>query len=304
LSRKRVHRGAPLTPQCDEVHPAGALDDGLQHHCDSVVGPEANFPDHSSVGFSLDCAGVPITWLGRSEACEWLIKCALDGPTKATDVHLCNAYTLALADRRKDLANVLLESALNLPDGISLAFANRLIHGNKHGRYDRIRGTDLLYEMFDTGTKHQLRHFLLGSTPDVLASIQDNLSRRFPGVQIVGTHSPPYREPTELELRLQHDRILKSDAHVVWVGLGTPKQDFEASRLARELPLVFIAVGAAFDFVAGTKTEAPKWIQRVGFEWLYRLASEPRRLWRRYLFGNLRFLLAVMRGARQDPKRR
>ena len=251
------------------------------------------------MGYSVDCARVPISWLGRSEASEWLIGCALDGPGRPMDVHLCNAYTLALADGRNDLAHVLGESGLNLPDGVSVAWASRLVHGSKHGPYDRIRGTDLFYDIFETGTKYDLRHFLLGSTPDVLESMQATLSTRFPGVQIVGADSPPYRPLTDAERRVQRDRILQSGAHMVWVGLGTPKQDFEVARLARELPLVFIAVGAAFDFVAGKKREAPKWVQRVGCEWLYRLLSEPRRLWRRYLFGNVRFVWAVVRGARR-----
>jgi N-acetylglucosaminyldiphosphoundecaprenol N-acetyl-beta-D-mannosaminyltransferase len=277
--------------------------DSAAHH-EFVATADASRASPPAVGYSVDCAGVPISWLGRSEASEWLIACALDGPGTPMDVHLCNAYTLALADRRRDLADVLTRSGLNLPDGVSVTLATRVVHGNAHGPYTRIRGTDLLYDIFETGTKYELRHFLLGSTPDVLASMQANLSTWFPGVRIVGTDSPPYREPTEAERELQHDRILQSGAHVVWVGLGTPKQDFEVARLARELPLVFIAVGAAFDFVAGKKSEAPTWVQRVGFEWLHRLLSEPRRLWRRYLFGNVRFVWAVLRGARHASRRR
>ena len=98
------------------------------------------------------------------------------------------------------------------------------------------------------------------------------------------------------------DRILKSDAEIVWVGLGTPKQDYEAARLAGRLSMVFIAVGAAFDFVAGHKNEAPTLVQRAGLEWAYRLISEPRRLWRRYLFGNVRFLWAVIHRLHEDSQ--
>lgn len=100
---------------------------------------------------------------------------------------------------------------------------------------------------------------------------------------------------TAAERRAQDRRIRASGAQIAWVGLGTPKQDWEVARLAEELPVVAMAVGAAFDFLAGTKPQAPVWMRRTGTEWFYRLASEPRRLTKRYLWGNPRFIRAAVR---------
>lgn len=129
----------------------------------------------------------------------------------------------------------------------------------------------------------------------MLVKLQQNLEARFPGVEIVGTYSPPFRSLSEAELDAQDELILRSGADIVWVGLGTPKQDHEVRRLADSLHVTACAVGAAFDFTAGTKREAPKWMTRVGLEWTFRLISEPRRLWKRYLIGNFVFLAAIIR---------
>ena len=129
----------------------------------------------------------------------------------------------------------------------------------------------------------------------MLGELETAVRRHYRRAAVVGTDSPPFRSLSDEERAHQADRIRASGAQIVWVGLGTPKQDFEVARLARELPLVFVAVGAAFDFVAGTKRQAPQWMQRNGLEWTFRLASEPGRLWRRYLFGNARFVYAASR---------
>jgi N-acetylglucosaminyldiphosphoundecaprenol N-acetyl-beta-D-mannosaminyltransferase len=233
--------------------------------------------------------------LSRTEACEYLIQVALDGPSRPMDVHLCNAYTLAIADKRPCFRNLLNDSGLNLADGMSVVWANRLIHRGKQAPKGRVYGPDLFLDTFRAGKDRWLRHYLLGSTPEVLTALTLNLHTLFPGVEIVGTESPPYRELTDIEREEQLERIIASEAQLVWVGLGTPKQDIEAAKLAHQRSVVFVAVGAAFDFVAGSKRQAPAWMQRMGLEWVFRLMSEPRRLWRRYLFGNLRFLLALVR---------
>ncbi|GAA5193163.1 hypothetical protein GCM10023346_17170 [Arthrobacter gyeryongensis] len=152
----------------------------------------------------------------------------------------------------------------------------------------------------DIGRNSNVKHFLLGSTNDTLRKLNEELTSRYPGIEIVGQLSPPFRDQSPSELAAQDKFISDSEAQIVWVGLGTPKQDFEVLRLANRLPVVAVAVGAAFDFVAGTKKEAPVWIRKIGFEWLFRLLSEPRRLWRRYLFGNFEFLRATLRNGRSS----
>ncbi len=246
----------------------------------------------------VPCAGVPITACTRADAARMVVERATGVLEQGVDVHPINAYTLALADRDADLRNMLQKASVNFPDGKAVVWANQLLHRQADVPGNRVYGPDLFLDVFAAGEDIGLRHYLLGSTPDVLASLIDNLRARFPAAQIVGSESPPFRSLTEQELAEQRERIARSGAQVVWVGLGTPKQNWEAARLARELPLVFVAVGAAFDFVAGTKPQAPGWMQEHGLEWLFRLGTEPRRLWKRYLFGNTRFMVAAVRRAR------
>jgi N-acetylglucosaminyldiphosphoundecaprenol N-acetyl-beta-D-mannosaminyltransferase len=210
-------------------------------------------------------------------------------------VHLANAYTVALADSSPEYRSILAAPAINFPDGKPIGWTSTLRGHSPALR--QVRGPQLFLDVFDAGRARGIKHFLLGSTPEVLASLELVLADRFPGVLIVGVESPPFRRLSAAEMVAQDARIRETHADIVWVGLGTPKQDIEAQRLARSLPIVAIAVGAAFDFAAGTIRPAPAWMTKVGFEWIYRFAREPRRLWKRYVFGNLRFLKAALRTA-------
>ena len=210
-------------------------------------------------------------------------------------MHLCNAYTIALADSDPDLHCLLVQAGLNFPDGKSVVWANRLRHRGLGLGSQRVYGPDLMLDVFDRGRRQRLKHYLLGSTEPVLEDLERALHRLFPSADIVGSESPPFRRLTHDERTAQARRITESGAGLVWVGLGTPKQDFEVAALTTEVPAVAVAVGAAFDFLAGTKRQAPPWLGRIGLEWAHRLAQEPRRLWRRYAFGNARFLWAVAR---------
>lgn len=211
---------------------------------------------------------------------------------------LVNAYTFALADNTPAYQFLLAGAGINLPDGKPLVTAlNRLDRSGQ--RFQQVRGPSFFVNCLDEGRAHDVRHFFLGGSPELLDSLKVAVDRRFPGAQIVGMISPPFRPLTDAERADQDAEITASDAHVVWVGLGTPKQDFEAQRICDSLGITTAAVGAAFDFVAGTKPEAPEWMRRLSLEWVFRLMSEPRRLWRRYLFGNTRFLMLVLREARE-----
>lgn len=253
---------------------------------------------HISVAESLqvvDCAGVPIVACTPEEAAREVVRRAAE--RHATDVHLCNAYTLALADGDPQLRGLLRSAGLNFPDGQGVVWANRLLHRGQQLPVERVYGPDLFLEVCRIGRAADLGHYLLGSTPEVLDRLGAELSRRFLGLRIVGSEAPPFRPVTEAERQAQFARISASGAHIVWVGLGTPKQDLEAARLAARHDAVFVAVGAAFDFISGNKAQAPLWMQRSGLEWLFRLAGEPRRLWRRYAFGLPQFAWAACKGA-------
>jgi N-acetylglucosaminyldiphosphoundecaprenol N-acetyl-beta-D-mannosaminyltransferase len=255
----------------------------------------------------VSCAGVPIDPMTRQQAADDVIALATDlAASRARDaravgahVHLCNAYTLALADQVPALRAMLGRATRNYPDGKSVVWANRLTHGRDLPD-ERVYGPDLFLDVLDQGQAHGVTHYLLGGAPDTLTALHEQIALRFPHAQVVGTESPPFRPLTTDERDAQVQRIAESGAQIVWVGLGTPKQDWECAHLSADVPTVFVAVGAAFDFVAGHKQQAPEWMQRNGLEWAHRLGSEPRRLWRRYLFGNTRFVYAAARGARDS----
>ena len=195
-----------------------------------------------------------------------------------------------LANERSDLV---------LTDGMPLVFLGRRVAGLP---ITRCYGPDVMLEVMDRGRAAGLRHYLYGGADeDTLERLRANLLARFPGLCIAGGRVPPMRairpgDPPDAEDEAACRDIEASGADVVWVGIGTPKQDYWIERVRDRLPApVLVAVGAAFNFHAGTVRQAPRWMMRWGLEWLFRLCAEPRRLWRRYLLGNPRFVLLVLR---------
>lgn len=218
-------------------------------------------------------------------------------------VHFANAYNVALARKDREYATLMREGDYIFSDGVPITWVGKRAYQASAGAWDRVYGPDVMQAVFASHQEDPPRHYLLGSTTDVLDALQRNLALRYPSAEIVGAHSPPFRAPTAEELTERDALIAASGATMVWVGLGTPKQDFEVARLAASLPVVALAVGAAFDFLAGTTSQAPQWMQRNGLEWVYRLASEPRRLGKRYLWGNSVFLLEASRTLRRSSLR-
>ena len=211
---------------------------------------------------------------------------------KGRHIHLLNAYSVSLAHQDSSYRAAVGSSAINFPDGKPVAWVSRL-RGDQRP-LTQIRGVRLFLSCFEHGTSRGTKHFLLGSTPSTLDLLASELRSRYPNARIVGTFSPPFRALSDDEFAAQDLMIADTEPDVVWVGLGTPKQDFEVLRLSQSLDVTAVAIGAAFDFVAGTVKEAPEWMSRIGFEWLFRLLTEPRRLWRRYLIGNAVFIRAVL----------
>ena len=166
------------------------------------------------------------------------------------------------------------------PDGMPLVWA---LHGDGHSDAGRVYGPDLMRLLFAKGVSSGMRHFLYGTTPESLTRLSEALQRQNPGAEIVGVFAPPFRPLSALEEREVSALINAVTPDVVWVGLSAPKQErwMAAMRDKLEAP-VLIGVGAAFDFIGGNKPSAPEVLQRAGLEWAFRLATEPRRLWRRY----------------------
>jgi N-acetylglucosaminyldiphosphoundecaprenol N-acetyl-beta-D-mannosaminyltransferase len=207
---------------------------------------------------------------------------------------LVNSYTAVLADQDQSYAAALAdERAMLLADGTPLVWISRI--GNASDVVG-VRGPTLMRRALVEGVVKG-SHFLLGSTQENLSLLSDQIGASEDG-RLCGSYAPPYGPIDAAEWTKIVDMIRKSRADVVWVGLGTPLQDFVSVKLAKEISASIVAVGAAFDFLAGTKSEAPGWLHGTGLEWLFRLATEPRRLWRRYLVGNLQFLRLALRRSR------
>ncbi len=205
-------------------------------------------------------------------------------------VHFLPAHPTVIARSDPAYRDVLNRGDLNLVDGASVALAARLF-GHK---VPRTTGSDAISILPCLGLRSGLRHYLYGGAPQVVARLQERLERDCPGVEVVGFESPPFRDLDDEELVEAASRIREAGTDLLWIGIGTPRQDQVADRLRKlKVAPVILCVGAAFDFVAGAKTRAPRWMRSLGMEWLFRLATEPRRLWQRYLIGNAQFVAGV-----------
>ena len=183
-------------------------------------------------------------------------------------------------------------SGLTTPDGMPLVWLS-LLRG--YHNVDRVYGPDLMLALCERSVGGGYRHFFYGGAEGVPEQLAANLQRRFPGLTVVGTYSPPFRPLTPEEDDQVVQMINEARPDVVWVGLGSPKQErWMAAHIGRVKAPAIIGVGAAFDFLTGRKRQAPRWMQRNGLEWLFRLLTEPRRLWRRYLVNNPLFVLLVL----------
>jgi N-acetylglucosaminyldiphosphoundecaprenol N-acetyl-beta-D-mannosaminyltransferase len=247
---------------------------------------------HALARGAFRCCGVRVDAVTLDDAVRCLRAFSRQPGGRA--VHLCNAWTLALARRDPAFAAVVDRGDLNLADGTPLVWVGRLV-GFGHMR-QRVYGPDLMLAAARAGRDWGLRHYLYGSTPEVAGALAGRLAELAAGVQIVGVESPPFRPLSGAEEAELVERVTRARPDVVWVGLGTPLQDLFVDRFRDRLGATLIAVGAAFDFIAGAKRQAPAWMRDRGLEWAFRLGTEPRRLWRRYLVGNLEFVAGLARG--------
>jgi N-acetylglucosaminyldiphosphoundecaprenol N-acetyl-beta-D-mannosaminyltransferase len=208
---------------------------------------------------------------------------------------LTGAHGVVEMQRDPSLREINNRAGLTTPDGMPVVWMGRL---KGHGQVEKVYAPDIMTETFRVGVTRNYSHFLYGGDEGVAEMLRSALVERFPGIRIVGTHCPPFRALDDREAENDARRINETGADVVWVGLGCPKQE---RWMARFRPLldapVLIGVGAGFDFLAGRKPLAPRWVQRSGFEWLYRMMSEPRRLWPRYSRVVPTFLYLAVRDA-------
>ncbi len=207
--------------------------------------------------------------------------------------YICVTGVHGVSEAQSDEAfrKILNDSFLCTPDGMPLVWVGR---GHGHRQMDRVYGPDLMLAVMEASQKAGWRHFFYGGANQTAERLRNRLQERFPKLLVTGVYEPPFR-PLNPDERAELIRQVAAAApDVVWIGLSTPKQErFMAEFLPELDTTLMIGVGAAFDFHAGRIRQAPRWMQRSGLEWLFRLACEPRRLWKRYLKNNPLFILRI-----------
>jgi N-acetylglucosaminyldiphosphoundecaprenol N-acetyl-beta-D-mannosaminyltransferase len=235
--------------------------------------------------------GIPLALADYDSTMDWMdavIAAGHRASVSAAAVHL-----VMVAQEDDETRRAVLQT-MTVPDGQPLVWALRALG---HGQASRVYGPDLMARYCQRSATTGVRMFLYGGrTDEALAQLERALRERCPGLRIVGGYSPPFRALSDDEERDVVTTINASGADVVWVGTGQPKQEKWMAAMRDRLDAPILAgVGAAFDFHAGLVPQAPAWMQRVGLEWSYRLAREPRRLWRRYARYNPRFVAGFLR---------
>ncbi len=211
-----------------------------------------------------------------------------EGPRRSPYVAVTGVHGVIEAQDDPAFKEILNNSGLTVPDGMPLVWLSRAAG---RSQVDRVYGPDLTLAVSEALGRYGHRPFYYGGGPGVAERLASSLERRCPGLRRAGTYCPPFRELTSEEERQIVATINGSEADLVWVGLSTPKQERWMARFDSRLEgRVLIGIGAAFDLLCGDLRQAPRWVQRSGLEWLFRLAVEPRRLWKRYLRNNPLFI--------------
>jgi N-acetylglucosaminyldiphosphoundecaprenol N-acetyl-beta-D-mannosaminyltransferase len=261
--------------------------------------PEPQFAPFVPEPDTAEVLGVPLGLIDYDGALDWLD--AMVAARQRGYVCVCNVHAVMASAEDADLRAALLGSSLNVPDGQPLVWALNLLGCSLE---DRVYGPELMARSCARAARSGQRMYLYGGrNQGALVQLALNLRQRYPGVRIVGGYSPPHRPLTAEEREAVIKEINGSRADVVWVGIGVPKQEKWMAEMRSELEApVLVGVGAAFDFHAGLVPQAPNLLQESGLEWAYRLAHEPRRLWRRYTRYNPRFVSAFARQLRDHRR--
>lgn len=239
----------------------------------------------------VDVLGVPVSAIDMTMALD-----AIDTWVRTRTPHyVCVTGVHGVMESQRDpaLRRIFEEAGLVTPDGMPLVWLSKLAG---HAGVERVYGPDLMLACCRTSIRRGYRHFFYGGASGVAERLVARLRQRFPALRVAGIYTPPFRPLTADEDRTLVERINGSNADIVWVGLSTPKQEqWMAAHVGRLTAPALVGVGAAFDFHAGLKRQAPRWMQQSGLEWSFRLMTEPRRLWKRYLLNNPQFVWRVTR---------
>ena len=271
------------------THPLASMPSPLPIHDElpdlDVAAPRAVPPATAEV------LGVPLALTDYTRTMDW-IDATIQGRGKG---YVCVAavHTVMICQEDAEVRQAVIDSDLTVPDGQPLVWAMNALG---HKLSSRVYGPELMARHCERSVHTGARIFLYGGcNQGALVQLALNLCHRYPGVRIVGGYAPPYRPLTSEEEDAIVNEINASHADIVWVGIGVPKQEkwMAAMRSRLDAP-VLVGVGAAFDFHAGLVAQAPNWIQAIGMEWAFRLSREPRRLWKRYLTYNPKFVFGFL----------
>lgn len=235
---------------------------------------------------TVNILGVPIAIVNRNQSAaqieEW-IKNGHKSYVTVTGVH-----GIMESQYDEELKKIHRRAGMCVPDGMPTVWIGKL-YGHKY--MSRVYGPDLMLEIMRRSVEKEYTHFFYGGKKGVSDLLKERLFSQFPGLKIVGTFSPPFRAMTEEEENNLTNLIEKLAPDIIWVGLSTPKQEkWMATHIENLNTKIMVGSGAAFDFHAGLLRQAPRWMQRMSLEWLFRLYIEPRRLWKRYLINNPLFI--------------
>jgi N-acetylglucosaminyldiphosphoundecaprenol N-acetyl-beta-D-mannosaminyltransferase len=208
-------------------------------------------------------------------------------------VCLINVHSTVEADRSPELRAAVDHAFLSVPDGMPLVW---ILRRRGHARAEKITGIEYIPSVAATGLARGTRHFFYGGAPGVAREAGRRLCELIPGVKVVGALSPPFADIDKWPIDELKSAVRRTKPHILWVGLGAPKQELWMAKMSGALDVpVMLGVGAGIDYLGGAKPSAPTFLRHVGLEWLFRLAMEPRRLWRRYLLGNSAFVYLLGR---------
>ena len=238
---------------------------------------KSNAPNFRNAVFEV--LGIDVRATNEHDLCVQVVNWITD--RKSAYICFADVHSIMVAQNNRDAFDALSSADVVSPDGTPLVWIGKWL--NKLPA-TRVCGPDFMPALIEYTANADIRHYFYGGQPGVAETLAQRFQARFPNLQIAGWDCPPFRKLTSEEEKAAIERINQSKANIVWVGLGAPKQEIWMRDHREQLPgMILLGVGAAFDFHAGLIARAPKWMRAVGLEWLHRLASEPRRLWRRYM---------------------
>jgi len=233
----------------------------------------------------VNILGVGISAINMDDALQYL-EYHIKAKTK-NYICVCPNHTIMESQKNKRLLDIVNSANIATPDGMSVVWACKLLGYTK---VKQVCGTELMLAFSELSVEKGYTHFYYGGADGVTEKLAEKMCQKFPELKVAGKYSPPFRPLTEAEDKTVIDMINRVNPDVVWIGLGMPKQElWMGEHFGRINAPLMIGVGAAFDFLSGIKERAPKWMQRTGLEWLFRLVQEPRRLWRRNLYHPIFF---------------